>query len=134
MLQQHRLRAPRQPGDILAVGVVVLLQEKLHQQWNVFQAFGQRRNADLDGTQPVEKILAKTAGQHFGAQIAVGGGDQAHVDLLTSRGAYALDFAVLDDPQQLGLHGQRGFANFVQEHRAAVGVLEQARGECPSRR
>ena len=50
-----------------------------------------------------------------------------------------LDLGFLQDPQQLGLHGKRQFANFVEEERAAVGEFEAARfvleraGEGPAR-
>src|SRR6185369_11487643 len=36
----------------------------------------------------------------------------------------ALDFVFLQDTQQLGLHRQRQFADFIEEQRAAVGQLE----------
>src|SRR5262250_1215873 len=55
VLQQGSLRAPSQAGDILAVGIVVLLEEKLHQKRNIFEAFAERRNADLDRTEAVEE-------------------------------------------------------------------------------
>jgi hypothetical protein len=45
MLQQGRLRAPRQTGNALSVRVVVFLQEKLHEQRDVFESLGQRREA-----------------------------------------------------------------------------------------
>ena len=49
VLQQHRLHAAREPGDIFAVGFVVFFQKELHQQRNVLEALGQRRDADLYG-------------------------------------------------------------------------------------
>jgi len=55
-----------------------------------------------------------------------GGSDKADIDLFDFRRANALNFAVLDDAQQLGLHGQGSLTDFIQEHRAAIGVLEQA--------
>ena len=42
------------------------------------------------------------------------------------RVAHAGDGAVLDDAQQLGLLGKRDVADFVQEERGAVGLLEFA--------
>ena len=103
------------------------LQEELHQQGNVFQALAERRDANLDGAQAVKKIFAEASGQNFGAQVAIGGGDQADVDLFYFGRADALDFAILNHAQQFGLHGQRGFADLVEKNRAAVGVFEQAR-------
>jgi hypothetical protein len=40
MLQQDGLRPAGQAGNILSVGVIVFLQEKLNQKGNVFQALG----------------------------------------------------------------------------------------------
>src|SRR5208283_3309123 len=40
--------------------------------------------------------------------------------------ADALDFALLQHPQNLGLHGQRHVADFVEKDRAAVAELELA--------
>src|SRR5271157_33878 len=127
MLQQQRLRAAREPGNGLAVRIVILLQEKLYQQRNVFQTFGQRWNTDLYGTQPIKEILAESPGKNFGAQVTVGGGNQADIHLLDLGRADALNLAVLDDAQQLGLHGQGSFPHFIQEHGAPVSVLEQSR-------
>ena len=46
--------------------------------------------------------------------------------LRTARRAHALNFVVLQHAQQLGLHGQRHFADFVEQRGSAVGVLENA--------
>ena len=60
------------------------------------------------------------------AEIAVGGGDDAHVDLARALAADAAELARLQDAQQLALHAGRHLADLVQEQRAAVGDLEQA--------
>ena len=41
--------------------------------------------------------------------------------------ADALDLALLEDAEQLGLHRRRQLADLVEEERAAVGQLEAAR-------
>ena len=38
-----------------------------------------------------------------------------------------MDLPVLNHAKELSLHGQRRFAHLVEEHRAAVGVLKEAR-------
>ena len=60
------------------------------------------------------------------AQVAIGGGDDAHIHLHRALGADRIDFAFLQRAQQLDLHVQAQFADFVQEQRAAVGLLEFA--------
>ena len=83
-------------------------------------------NAQLDGAEAVEKIFAESSGEHFGAQIAIGGGDQADVHGAHFGRAHALDFAILNHAEQLGLHRQGSFADFVEEDGAAVGEFEEA--------
>ena len=46
----------------------------------------------------------KCAGEDFGAEVAIRGGDQADIDFSYFGRADALNFAVLNDAQQLGLH------------------------------
>ena len=126
MLQQHRLSPARKARNFFAVSFVVFFQKVLNQQRNVFQPLAERRDANLDRTQAVEKIFPESPGENFGAKVAVRGGDQAHVDLFDFGRPDALDLAILNDAQELGLHGERCFANFVEEHGAAVRVFEQA--------
>ena len=61
-------------------------------------------------------------------RFAVGGADDAHVDAIGRAvvGADRLDLAGLEEAEQQRLHAQRHLADFVEEHRAAVGRLEQA--------
>ena len=62
----------------------------------------------------------------FAAQVAVGGGDHAHVHRQLAGGADRPDAAFFEGPQQLGLQHQRQLADFVEKEGAAVGVEEQA--------
>ena len=70
-------------------------------------------------------------------QVAVGRRQQPDVDLDRVVGADAVNLAVLQHAEQLRLQRQRHVADFVEEQRAAVGVLESALaepvgpGECP---
>ena len=73
------------------------------------------------------KVLAKRAVAIFGFEIAIGGGNHAHIhfDLLIA--ADRADFFFLQHAQQLGLHLLRQFANFIQKNRAAIGRLKKSR-------
>ena len=64
---------------------------------------------------------------HALLQVAVGGGDDAHIHPARLVGAQPLDFAVLQGAQQLGLDAQRQLAHLVEEQRAAIGRLEPPR-------
>ena len=68
----------------------------------------------------------KRPSAHLLRQVAVGGGDDAHVDLDRALGADRVDLAFLQGAQQLDLHVQRQLADLVQEQGAAVGLLELA--------
>ncbi len=59
-------------------------------------------------------------------EIFVGGGEEADVDFDGVVGAEAGDFAVLQDAEEFGLHGEGHVADFVEEEGAAVGVFEAA--------
>ena len=48
---------------------------------NILGALAQRRHRNRKHVQAVEQVLAEASGLHVGDQVAVGGGDDAHVDL-----------------------------------------------------
>ena len=60
-------------------------------------------------------------------QVAVGRGDDAHVDGDVGLAADRAEPALLQDAQQLHLQVQRQLADLVEEERAAVGAAEAAR-------
>ena len=65
--------------------------------------------------QPVEQILLELAVGDQLPQVAVGGGDDADVDLLGALGAERLELALLQHAQQLGLQRRRHRADLVEE-------------------
>ena len=73
---------------------------------------------------------------NFFFEVAVGGGDDSHVDVSRLVGADGADFVVLDDAQKLDLGVERHVADFVEEDGAAVCVFEKpdafvlGAGEC----
>ena len=84
----------------------------------------QRRQRDgIDG-QPIVEVLAEAPGLDLRHQVAVGGGDDAHVGVLRAHLADALVAPLLQHAQQLALQLQRQLADLVEEQRAAVGGLE----------
>ncbi len=54
------------------------------------------------------------------------GGDDADLDADCPLTSDADDFTVLHDAEQTNLRGERELADFVEEQRAAVGLLEPA--------
>ncbi len=74
--------------------------------------------------QAVEQVLAEAPALHVGDQIAIGGGDQPHIDFHRFAGADRLDLAFLDGAQELDLRGRRQLADLIEEQRAAGGLRE----------
>ena len=56
----------------------------------------------------------------------MGGADEPHVHLDGHRVADPLDLPLLDDPQELHLHGRGDVPDLVEQQRPAVGLLEAA--------
>ena len=61
-----------------------------------------------------------------GGQVGIGGGEDADIDPPRRGRADGSDLAILQDAQELGLERGRHVADFVQEERAAVSLLEVA--------
>ncbi len=59
-------------------------------------------------------------------EVLVRGGDHAHVDLDRHLAADPVELALGQHAQQAGLQLRRHVADFVEEQRAAVGLLEAA--------
>ena len=77
------------------------------QQRDVVGAVAQRRRAQRHDVQPEVQVLAELAGRDRRLQIAVGRGDDAHVDLQRLLAADARELARLQHAQHLGLRRQR---------------------------
>ena len=79
-----------------------------------------RSGGQVDGhhRQPVVEILAEAPGLDLRLQVAVGGGDEAHVDPGGLDAAHPLELALLERAQQLHLHLDRDLADLVEEQRA----------------
>ena len=78
----------------------------------------------------MKKVLTKLALAHQSFQVPVGCDENAHVHRNRFVSADAFHFAFLKHPQKLGLHRQRHIADFVQEDRAVLRLLELSRVSC----
>ena len=108
--------------------VAVVRDEVVEQLRHVLAAVAQRGHRQVDDVEPVVEVLAEVLRRDPVGEVAVGGGDHAHVDArLRALGADALDLAALEEAQQQRLHPQAHLPHFVHEDRAAVRRLEQAR-------
>jgi hypothetical protein len=74
--------------------------------------------------QPKVKILPEAARVDHRFQVSIGRRDYPHVDANPVRGAHRPNLTFLQYTEQLGLHGQVQFADFVQQQGSAVGGLK----------
>ena len=95
-----RERKPR-PSHIGAMA----LKKKLCQQKDVISAISQGRNPDFRHIDAVIEIFPKVALADGFFQIGIGGGDELDVHAHGFGTAHAQDFALLQNPEQLGLIG-----------------------------
>ena len=72
------------------------------------------------------QVFAEVAVGNFLHQVFVGGGQYAHVHRDFLFAAHAGDFIFLQGPQHLGLGRETHVTDFIEEKRAAVGLLKLA--------
>ena len=101
-------------------------EQVVGQRVDVLPALPQGRQVDAQDVDAVVQVFAEAGLTHERLDVAVGGGDDAHVDLDGLVAAQALEALVLEHAQQLGLQPEAQFAELVQEQRAPVGLLEAA--------
>src|SRR5262249_24276435 len=99
--------------DALAVALRRRRQEPVGEQRNVVAALAQEREADRKRGDPVVEILTEAPLLDLVAQVAVGRRDHAHVYAARPAVAERDDLALLQDAQQLRLHGGRHLADLV---------------------
>jgi tRNA A-37 threonylcarbamoyl transferase component Bud32/tetratricopeptide (TPR) repeat protein len=101
-------------------------QKENRQHQDVAGPLAQRRKPQRDHIQAVVEVAAETSLGDQGGEVAVGGGGQPQVDTDRPRAADALELALLQHAQQLGLQHLWQFANLVQKERAAFGQFDLA--------
>jgi hypothetical protein len=94
---------------------------------DVGRALAQWRQAQVDDIEAIEEVLAESARLHLAPEVAVADGDDAHVHLERVTAAHSMHLALLQHPEQLGLHGERDLRHFVEDQGAAGGHLESPR-------
>ena len=120
----HRSRRDSHGGTIHSPRA--LPQEVLHERWDIAAAFTQRRDFNRENTQAIEKVLPEMASVDVLLQVAIARSDDTNIDLARACVADALQFLLLQNPQQLCLHCERHFGDFVKEECATVGQFEAA--------
>jgi hypothetical protein len=104
--------------------VTVALDEVLEEHGEVFWPVPQGWQGDHDHPESVVQVLAECAGLQSAAQIAIGRGNDPSVRADIFHAPDPLELLFLQNPQQLGLEGQREIANLIQENRPPVRQLK----------
>ncbi len=93
---------------------------------HVGRPLAQRRDLQVHDVEAEQQVLAEGAFAHRLDQIAVRGRDDADVDRHRLGAADAVDHALLDGAQELGLQPHVHLGDFVEQQRAAGRLLELA--------
>jgi len=135
---QERKRLRGDARNLLVLQIVEAADELPGQQGNILYAAAQRRQFNADDIDAVIEVFTESALAGLLCQIAVGGGQDAHIGALRAGGAERLIDAFLQHPQQADLQGRTHLADFVEKEGAAFGdgkspqfVLVRS-GESPS--
>ena len=131
VLLQRRQRLGREDFVVAAGRGAVAEGQVPGQEADVVDPLAQRRQGNLEGVDAEPEVLAELARGHHRVQAAIRGADDADVAGERFVVADAADLAAFQEPQQLRLHRLGQLADFVEEERAAVGHLEQARCDAP---
>ena len=94
---------------------------------DVLAPVGERRQVHGHDVEPVIEILAEAAGGDLVGQDSRGRGDDAHVDLDGALAADPNEALIGQHAQDLALGRERHVGDLVEEERAAMRLLEQAR-------
>src|SRR5690606_15694134 len=97
-----------------------------HEQRNVLTTLAQRRQVQRHDVQPVEQVFTETAFGDLLVELLVGRGENPDLNLDGLGTADTRNDSVLKNAKHLRLRRQAHVANFIQEQRAAVSLLELA--------
>ena len=106
------------------------LEEVLGEQGDVFEAFAEWGDGELDDIEAVEQVFAESTCADFHGEVFMGGGDDAHVGVEGFIGSDSGKRAILEDAQQFDLDREGHIADFVEEKSAAVGLFEASGAAC----
>ena len=87
----------------------------LRQQGNVFAPLAQRGQVNLNHVEAVIEVLSESLLSHFLRQVFVGGSDDSHFGFDFLSASQAIEAALLQHAQQIGLQFGRDIADFIEE-------------------
>ena len=111
---------------IFFIRLVESSQKVNGQVLDIFLPFVKCRNVKMERVEPVIQILPEPPGFDFFQQVFVGGGDQEDLRITGLVFSEAHKRAGIQKTQQLDLRFGIGVPDFVEEHDAAVRLLQNA--------
>ena len=99
-------------------------EEVAGERHDVGRPLAERRQLHRHDVEAVQQIGAESTGIDLGPQVPIGRRDDPHVDVHRLVAADALELALLQHAQELGLHRGRHLTDLVEEERATVRELE----------
>ena len=102
----------------------IFFEKIIHEQRNVVGTVAQRRDVDAHDVEAIKQILAKLFRGDGGFERLVRRGDDAHVHLNRLVAADTLKSSTLQHAQNFRLRRGCHVADFVEENRAFVALLE----------
>ncbi len=108
---EHRFAHTRHLASMFPVHVC---EECLYEFGHVILVIAERRHVNVKNIKPIIKIVPQFAPRDRFLGNFVGGGKDTNIDGGFYFAAETTEFAILKDPQQLGLRGHRHFANLVE--------------------
>src|SRR5438552_17318569 len=92
---------------------------------HVGHAVPERWHANGEHGEAVVEVEAEAPRRHLGLERAVGGREDARAHAARAVGAHRLHLLVLEDAEQLRLHGRRRLADLVEEDGARARLVEE---------
>src|SRR5437870_7575903 len=108
-----------------ALALLAAGEEVRRERRHVGHAVPERWHANGEYGEAVVEVEAEAPRRHLGLERAVGGRDDARAHAARAVGAHRLHLLVLEDAEQLRLHGRRRLADLVEENGALPRLLEE---------
>src|SRR6266403_666319 len=108
-----------------ALALLAAGEEVRRERRQVGRAVPERRHANGEHGEAVVEVEAEATRRHLGLERAVGGRDDARAHAARAVGAHRLHLLVLEDAEQLRLHGRRRLADLVEEDGPLARLLEE---------
>ena len=98
--------------------------EQIYEFRDILFSFSQRGQRNGNDVEPIVEVLPESFLFNRGFKSSVGGGDNSDIHRVGLGPPHRFDLSFLEDPQQFHLNFNRQFADFIEEDRPAVCLLE----------